>query len=291
MKSLIFAFVLTLFPLSAWSTTSSDCRDFSSGAGKYCIFRPAKNTNPDVIFYFHGSHSDENTWSESYYYTAQLRDYWRDNHLQPPTVVAISYGPLWLFAEANSSPRSGLFEQFVQRDFPEVEAALKGINGKRIVMGESMGGFNAAQLALKTKIFSKAAILCAPMADGVTPFSDKKIVDEYILKSSAWQYYKSSDPDIVYQNVSEMTALAKNFFPTKSDWASADPLQIARTANMRADLAVYLASGFYDRYVAYEGNKKFSEILRVRKALIDWRPQWGGHCSIDIPSLARFLVR
>lgn len=205
--------------------------------------------------------------------------------------MAISYGPLWLLAEVNSSSKSGLFEQFAQRDFPEIETFLGGIRGKRLVMGESMGGFNAVQLALKTKIFSKAAILCAPMADRVTPFSDKKIVDEYILKSSAWQYYKDSDPDIIYQNVAEMTALAKSFFPTESDWGSADPLQISRTVKVRSDLAVYLASGFYDRYAAYEGNKKFSEILRARRVHIDWRPQWGGHCSIDIPSLARFLVR
>jgi hypothetical protein len=35
----------------------------------------------------------------------------------------------------------------------------------------------------------------------------------------------------------------------------------------------------------------FAKTLKVRGANVEWRPQWGGHCAIDIVSLAAFLTR
>jgi hypothetical protein len=40
----------------------------------------------------------------------------------------------------------------------------------------------------------------------------------------------------------------------------------------------------------YEANEKFVGVLQRHGRQVKWHPQWGGHCAMDIPSLARFLV-
>jgi hypothetical protein len=86
----------------------------------------------------------------------------------------------------------------------------------------------------------------------------------------------------------EVVQLVKGFYPTEQDYRGANPLLLANSSRTRTQL--YVAAGFYDKYSLYEANEKFSGILARRGRRIEWRPQWGGHCAMDIPSLARFLV-
>lgn len=290
----MFRYVCLVALLISVSSIASDfkvqCDKFPALlTGGYCLHLPNNLGSGDIVYYLHGSGNNEFTWQEEWYYTAQVRKEWKEKKARLPIVVSISFGPIWLLAEKNSSQSSGLFELLISRIIPEIEKKLGGLKGRRLVLGESMGGFNSVQLGLKTAFFEKVAVLCAPMA-GVSPFASELDIDAYVKKSSAWQYYKEVDPSVIDASVARIMKLIRSFFPTEDDWLKADPLKLAQMASKKTPL-FYVSIGFYDKYVAFEGNEKFVEILRERGAQVEWRPQWGGHCSIDIPSLAAFLVQ
>lgn len=259
--------------------------------GGYCINIPnSDDMSNDVLYYLHGKNGDEHLWMDPYYYVRQMRDHWSETKQAAPLVISISFGPLWVLAEKNTSPVSGLFEVVTQQLIPMIEKKIGGVRGRRLLMGESMGGFNSLQLALKTNLFAKAALLCVPMAS-ISPFSSPEQIDTYIKSSYAWQYYKDSAPDQVIGGVNEMVQVSKMVFPTDSEWANGSPLGLAEKLSENYKTKLYIAIGFYDRYAAYEANQKFVKILKSKGVDVEWRAQWGGHCAMDIPSLADFITK
>ena len=158
-----------------------------------------------------------------------------------------------------------------------------------MIFGESMGGFNTIQLALKTNMFQRAGILCSPMAP-VSPFDSEKTIRDYVESTSAWQYYKDHNPEAVLSAVNMLRQLTTSFYPSPQEWQNGDPLVLAQSP-VSTSTELYVAIGFYDRFAAYEANEMFVQSLRTSQMSVDWRPQWGGHCAMDIPSLAMFLIR
>ncbi len=267
---------------------TSTCADFAAPlTGGYCVHIPTHHRSRDIVYHLHGRGGSQADWQDSFYYTQQIRTEWKKRRARLPVVISVSFGQVWLLAEKNASPYSGLFEVFTQQVMPQLENAVGGLRGRRIIFGESMGGFNTSQLALKTNLFNKAAILCAPMSD-VSPFAPVDEIKSHIEKSSAYDYYKKSEPDLVLNTTLEIAQLVQAFMPTEADYARANPLNLVQTSRSRTML--YIAAGFYDKYALYEGNEKFASLLTARRRHNEWRPQWGGHCAMDIPSLARFLV-
>lgn len=266
------------------------CEKFAAPLkGGYCIHKPVKSSNRDVLYYLHGFGNSEMTWQGDYFFSAQIRQYWAEHHMAFPTVISLSLGDTWLLAEKNPSPYSGLFTLVTEAIIPTIEKAIGGVKGRRLLVGESMGGFNSTQLALKTTLFEKAGLLCVPAAT-ISPFAGADAVTKFIEASKGWQYYKNTEPDTVKKAVATALQLSQAFFPTPEAWKAGDPLELAQTANPRLAPELYVAVGFYDRYLFYEGNELFVRTLRSRGFKVNWRPQWGGHCAIDIPTLSRFLV-
>lgn len=282
----VFSFVTAAGAAEDFTT---QCAQFSPPVqGGYCIHKPMDSESSDVVYYFHGLGGNEKYWSQENYYPAQIREVWRHHHAAFPTVISVSFGPVWLLAQKNSSHVSGLFELFTQKVMPLLENQIGGVKGRRLVVGESMGGFNTLQVAMKTHLFDKAAALCAPMSE-LSPFASQADVDAYVKASAAYAYYLESQPTLVAASVQKSIQLATTFYPKPSDWASADPLELA--TGFHSVSQFYLAIGFYDQYASYNANLKFAGILKENGVQIELRPQWGGHCAIDIPSLAQFLVR
>lgn len=266
------------------------CYQFTAPlSGGFCVNRPVQNANTDLLYYFHGRGDGLENWGAQQFYTQQLRDEWAKTNATLPTVINVSFGPIWVLAEKNKSRASGLFEVFTKMLMPQIEAALGQTFERRLLLGESMGGFNTLQLALKTQMFAKAAALCAPVAR-ITPFAEEAEVTEFIEASAAWSYYRQT-PEVVVQSVNDMLRLARYFYPDIYAWLGADPLILAKTVDVSSLPDIYMAAGMYDRYAAYEGNLQLANELISRGAHVEWRPQWGGHCAIDIPSLAQFLTR
>jgi pimeloyl-ACP methyl ester carboxylesterase len=286
----LFTICLFLFSFSAFAQEAPGCVcDLSDEAGQclqtYCV-HPGKSA--DVVYYFHGAGSSEGNWGEDAYYPAQIRAYWQEKGLPPPTVVAVSYGRTWLLAPKNSSSQSGLFEDFENRLRPLIEAGLGETPARRMVIGESMGAFNSLQLALRTPNYAKAAILCGVMHETLSPFSTEEELTEAIKASIAYRARGEEDVTPMLQRIQGALKLARDYYPTREEWMPFDPLALA--ASTTSPTSFYIASGLHDVFASYEGNEKLAKILASKNIPVDWRPQWGGHCAIDIPSVARFLV-
>ncbi len=288
-KFFLFSLILGTPLLSSATDFTTKCDKFPAPLpGGYCVHIPNSNGSGDILYHLHGAGNSELTWGEEWYYTSQIRKEWKQHGFQVPTVVSVSFGPIWLLAEKNTSPQSGLLELFTQTIMPMIESKIGNIK-RRVVFGESMGGFNSVQLAFKTDLFDKVGILCAPMTE-VSPFLNKEDLYSHVKKSSAWQYYKDHDPESVLRHVDRLVELATAFYPTEEDWKKADPLQLAKRRKSAKSPKFYSSAGFYDVYALYEGNELFAERLKKRGFDIEWRPMWGGHCTMDIPSLAKFLL-
>jgi enterochelin esterase-like enzyme len=96
-----------------------------------------------LILQFHGGGESEKTWFESTGLGEQVRQSWRNSGIQAPSIVSVSFGPMWLLSNRSLLPQSGLYEVFVNEIFPYIEKQL--MNGRideRILIGHSMGGFN-----------------------------------------------------------------------------------------------------------------------------------------------------
>lgn len=252
--------------------------------GGYCAHIPTQNPSGDILYYLHGSGGSEKNWGDELSFTHLIQKEWIKNGDKLPVVIAISFGETWLLAEENSSQYSGLFNVVTEKIIPTAEETLGGLKGKRYVMGQSMGGFNTIQLSLKTDLFDKAAILCSPMST-VSPFAEQKDVEEFIKNSAAYKFF----PEKVTENVNNIVSLVKAFFPSSEAWSQADPLTLAaQEKTHKTDF--YIAVGYYDEYAAFETNETFVKLLDAN-ASVKWRPQWGGHCAMDIPSLANFFAK
>lgn len=252
----------------------------------YCIY-PGETKN--VVYYFHGGGGNFRFWEDPYYYTSQITTFWKETGVKRPTVISVSFGKQFLFASKNSSPYSGLFEEFENRLRPLIESKLGFAPAGRTLVGESMGAFNSSQLALRTSNYKRAALLCSVLHKDIDPFSSELEIETAIKSSMAYAYYERPNLPLLKQTVGGALYLAREFFPTRSEWKPYDPINLAKTSSSKVEF--YIASGLHDAFVNYEGNQEIVKILRSRNYRVDWRPQWGGHCAMDIPSLAQFLAR
>ena len=53
---------------------------------------------------------------------------------------------------------------------------------------------------------------------------------------------------------------------------------------------LYLSNGLYDKYGNFEGTEALAKLATEKGIKTRWHPLYGGHCAIDIASLADFLT-
>jgi pimeloyl-ACP methyl ester carboxylesterase len=221
----------------------------------------------------------EKTWGETNYYPEMLRTYWKEQHWDAPRVIAVSFGPQWLLVDKNSSPMSGLLDLFMTRAIAFLEKKTGPVWGRRLLVGESMGGFNASVVAFKKgKFFSKAAILC-PAITKVTPFSTSQEIDDYIQRTGATR-----------RLVEGIQKLSLAFFPDPQSWKAGSPLELLASHSSQPLPILYMSCGLRDEYGFYEGVSFFVKESRKKGIGINWNPLYAGHCGVDIKSLAQFLI-
>lgn len=288
--SFSFAIAYLVAGPSALAELQKRCHPFPHPQqGGYCIHTETESKNKDLLYYLHGLGGNEHYWNDDFYYTAQIQAEWKNKNWDPPTVVSVSFGSAWLLVSRNSSPFSGLYERFVNQLLPQIESELGGLQGQRMILGESMGGFNTTQLALKSRLFKRAAILCAPMAP-ISPFATEDEMLDYAKTTQAWRYYSGQSSNPIPDSLKKASQISRAFCPFPGDWAVADPLQLAKLSRSENAPELYISMGAYDRFAAYESNEAFVATLKSRGLSVLWRPLWGGHCAVDIVSLAEFLM-
>jgi S-formylglutathione hydrolase FrmB len=176
----------------------------------------------------------------------------------------------------NSQVENGLLDDFIAH-LPEIESKV-GKPRHRILLGESMGGLNVLIAGLsRPEMFSKVASLC-PGVYLDSPFSDYSALREAIKRTGA-------DPKIIYG----VTQLAKKYVSNNEEWKAINPISLIERADQSYP-ELYLSCGLYDRYGNFEGTEALANLAIKRGVKTTWHPLYGGHCAIDVASLADFLA-
>lgn len=249
------------------------------GQLRYCVHRAAGGVNGDVVYHLHGRHLEAEIWNDPSYLTAMVQAYWQNVGLLPPTVISLSYGPVWLLAPKGLSEHSGLLDT-LWLDIGAIEARV-GKPRRRLLMGESMGGLNSLVLGLsRPQHFDKVAALC-PAVYLDSPFAPLSQIRETMVRTGA-------EPRIVLG----IWQLSRRYVSSAQEWLRFSPLALIEGAAVqKARPSLYLSAGLYDRYGLYEGTERLAQRAAQRGLATEWHPLYGGHCAVDIASLAAFLVR
>jgi pimeloyl-ACP methyl ester carboxylesterase len=248
----------------------------ASGTLKYCIYRAKSGTNGDVVYHLHGRNLDEQIWNDDTYWTSMVQANWQQTKVLPPTVVVISYGPIWLLAPKGKKPDSGLLEKFMAK-LPDIDEKT-GTPKRRLLLGESMGGLNVLIAGLTyPESFAKIASLC-PGVYAISPFASLSSMKEALERTGA-------DPKIGFG----IWLMAKKYVADEKEWKRISPLDLAKRANGQYP-AMYLSNGLYDAYGNFEGTQILAEKAARRGVSVEWHPLYGGHCATDTSSLALFLA-
>lgn len=254
----------------------AQAQKFTSGNLNFTVYRAETGVSEDVIYHLHGRNMDDSIWNDDTYYTSLVQSSWQKSSTKPPTVVVVSYGNVWLLTPKNSKTESGLMDDFVAR-LPEIESKT-GKPRNRILLGESMGGLNVLILGLShPNLFSKVASLC-PGVYIDSPFSDFSTMRASAKRTGA-------DPKIAFG----ILQMAKTYVSNEEEWNSISPIKLIERADDKYP-ELYLSCGLYDKYGNFEGTDALANIAIKRGVKTKWHPLYGGHCAIDIASLADFLA-
>lgn len=249
------------------------------GALRYCVYRAVAGVSGDVVYHLHGRHLEAEIWNDPGYYTAMVQGHWQQAGLRPPTVVSLSYGPVWLLAPRGQAEESGLLDS-IWPAMRAIEARI-GKPARRLLVGESMGGLNALVLGLsQPQHFDKVAALC-PAVYRDSPFDPIGRIREALVRTGA-------EP----RTVLGIWQLARRYATSADEWQRIAPLSLIEGAALGPKgPALYLAAGLHDRYGLYEGTERLAQRAAQRGLSTEWHPLYGEHCTIDVASLGDFLVR
>ena len=78
-------------------------------------------------------------------------------------------------------------------------------------------------------------------------------------------------------------------YSTSEEWNAISPIPLIDHADQSYP-ELYLSCGLYDNYGNFEGTEALANLAIKRGVKTTWRPLYGGHCVIDVASLADFLA-
>lgn len=246
---------------------------------KWCIDRDEQSQNRDVLYYFHGAGRSEQGWKIEKD-NQDIQDEWQHMGVQPPTVISVSFGDAWLFSEWNKQGGPGLYTAFVNTIMPTLEAKIGGVQGRRMIKGESMGGFNGSQLLLKHgALFDRAALAC-PAIPIVGPFTPPWETAAFMFRNRG-----AVKPQLVLG----FQAWTLFDFPVPGLWENHNPLNLVRRLTFQSP-RLYVSCGQSDEFGFFEGAQSFARAAKERGVRVIWQPMPGGHCAADARAIARFLA-
>lgn len=141
----------------------------------FCVFPGSGNRQQDVIYYFHGIFGNEKQWLLNSI-TQKIYKKFLLSEEGSPTIVAISYGPVWLLTPKNTRTYSGLLDYWSTQEFKKFEKQVLPFSvKKRFVFGDSMGGHNGFAFYLKNQRLFKKALLICPAILATSPYESQSI--------------------------------------------------------------------------------------------------------------------
>ena len=291
MKAFSLLLVFLLLPLTAQAMgkkpkdpkMTHECQAVQDERSyKYCISRREGSRNNDVLYFFHGSGHTEKRWKDGNY-TQAIQQIWRESKFDPPTVIAVSFGRQFILrgqSDQSDDSYGGLLDRVVYRIMPRLETHIGGLKGRRILVGTSMGGFNAYQLYFKhPQLWEKASIQC-PIATTIHPWASSGEIDQYI----------EENPGTSRLAVNQMLLLSRRFYPDQEAFQKDNPLLLARSFAPHLP-PLYLSCGDKDYYGFFGGNQIIADMAKKLGAPMEWQAiKEGSHCAIDVNHMASFIA-
>lgn len=296
MKSLTLAFLLLYVALTghAYAESSEDLlheedipeaergrfycgsEELHGGRFKFCYRDPGSTNSDDIIYFFHGLGGSEKTWHRQCLGTKMIQDWWDLNGYRP-RIVTVSFGPQWLLV---NNKKYSLISYFTKVVMPLMEKRMGGLrNGKRHIIGQSMGGYNGALISLKNPgMFSRVAMLC-PAITTIGPFDSSRSIESYIARTGASR-----------RLVDKMLGISRSVFVNEKDWEEHDPLRLLKKYSSSRKPRFYVSIGMMDGYGFQEGSEKFVRMAGNFSFLFSWVPVPGPHCNFKRIGTANFIM-
>jgi hypothetical protein len=242
---------------------------------KYCITRTDRKKNKDIIYFFHGMGSNEKAYFQDCD-TAKVDRLMRDAGYQP-TVITFTMGKRVVLSEKKSHSSVHFFSKSA---LPYLENKIGGLQGgRRILIGKSMGGFNAAVVSLKhPEMFQKVALLC-PAFSTVSPFDSRGDIFSYIRRTFA-----------IIPLVNMALGVAKNAFSGQEEYKKNDPLRMVSSFHGDVKPKYFVSCGQQDFFGFQEGAGAFAHAAEKNNFDVEYKPVWGGHCNFDKNATANFIM-
>lgn len=273
---LLVSLGLFLFTASAVAQTCGEYK-LPARTYKYCVTQGEGAARQNVLWYFHGIFEDEEKlWSKKE--INKIQEVWKAKGISSPTIIAISLGSRWLVKENITFGRTSIASEITSQILPRLEKSFAGEVRTRMVLGKSMGGFNAFQTVLRSKVrVDKAAFVC-PAFFPIGPHSTFKEVDAY--KKRHKPYLNNLYVDYVH-------SWTKKEFPNLNDYSLHHPY--LRVLDLPRNMPVYLSVGQQDDFGFNEGTDYMAEALANANRPVVYEPLEGKHCAYDVDALAAFL--
>ncbi|MGE3760028.1 MAG: alpha/beta hydrolase-fold protein [Pseudobdellovibrionaceae bacterium] len=245
----------------------------------WCITEGESN---DVLYYMHGGGGSEKSWADREY-AGFLKERWQKIGFKTPHVIVVSFGKNWLLTDMKTTEHAAMLTMFVEEIMPSLEARLPGRSGRRILMGNSMGGYNGSVLALRyPQLWERVAILCfGPYT--VDAFESDAKIEDYIKTLPA-----AAKPDYVRG----LVRWVREEFETKDNWERHNPLTLAAEIKSLKP-TFHLSCTKDDQYGFYEGAQQLAEVIGKITAVSFSSMDSGGHCALNDEAeqdLAEFLA-
>lgn len=237
----------------------------------YCVHRQPGSRSRELVVHFHGRRGNERWWNDKTYYTAELYEHWRDAGVDAPTVVSVSFGPLWILA---GETRQAFDDHVLTEARSEAQAWAGHAFEREHLVGESMGGYNALLAAFDAELdFDRIAALCPPLSDR-SPFGGG--VMARVTESSPREAFM-------------LLTFSRAFFEDEDEWRATDPVARA-LAGERPRSELLLTCGEHDPWGCLAGGMAFTDAVRANGGEAEWIVLPEGHCAIDTERLAEFLT-
>lgn len=243
---------------------------------RYCLSFNRESKSTAILYYLHGVGGDENSWSSAGHQTLEAS--WKARGIEEPAILTITLGSTWFLSEESGMFSRSTADVFVNGLIPSLEALLPQKPKERVLLGESMGGFNGIQLLAKTPtLWSRAALVC-PAITAVGPQATPMEVEEFITRQKPF-----GRRDLIERWLGKL----KVAFPTKPIWAKHNPIVLAQSASVDSP-KVLIVGHAKDEFGFFEATAEFYDQLKnrgVRAEMVVALDQ--GHCQHNRESLER----
>lgn len=217
-------------------------------------------SSTEIIYFFHGLGQNAKVYRKSILpKVLQAKN-------SAAHILSVSFGRTWFLSDV-SGFRDSRLKAFEEKFQPMLETALGFTPTKRILVGESMGGFSAIRLAHdKPDMFDQVIAMC-PAVMPYSPYWSKEQKEEYL----------NAHPEIDRKLIAGVTPFALYEFPSEDAWNRNNPFEVSKGADY-AIPKIVLSSNSEDPYGFAPGIIEFSHRLQSFNKDATLIEEPGGHC-------------